>query len=64
MVLRARNLKIIPRGSKVSNNEYLAQTILTISYVEIQSPHYIGTWTLRDWIVGLSAEGNLSGVSW
>ena len=26
----------------------MAQTILIISYLEIQSPHYIGTWTLND----------------
>ena len=35
------------RGSKYFNNKYLAQTIVLISFVEIQSPHYVGTWTLR-----------------
>ena len=36
-----------PRGSKYLFNEYLAQTILTISHIEIQSPHNAGAWTLR-----------------
>ena len=39
----------IPRGSKTSNNEYLAQTIFINPYIETQGPHYnIGIWTLRD----------------
>ena len=38
-----------PRGSKHLQNEYLAETIFIISYVEAQSPHSIGTWTLRVW---------------
>ena len=24
----------------------MAQTLIIISYIEIQSPHYVGTWTL------------------
>ena len=43
------------QGSKVSNNEYLAQTIVITSYIEIQRPPCIGTWTLRDTEVLLSA---------
>ena len=37
----------IPYVSKSANNEYLAQTILRIPYVETQSPSYIGIWTLK-----------------
>ena len=37
-----------PKGSKYLNNEYFAQTISTMPYIETQSPHCIGTWTLRD----------------
>ena len=36
------------RGSKASNKEYLAPTIVRNPYLHIQSPHYTGTWTLRD----------------
>ena len=36
------------RVSKYLNTEYLAQTVLTLSYEEIQSPHHIGTWTLGE----------------
>ena len=36
-----------PGGSKYLNHEDLVQTILDLSYIGIQSPHYIGTWTLR-----------------
>ena len=32
---------------KYSNEEYLAQTIFRIPYIATQSPHHIGTWTLR-----------------
>ena len=42
--------KYKPRGSKASNKEYLAATILLSPYNEIQSPHYIGTLTLREGI--------------
>ena len=38
---------VYPRGSKTSKNEYLAQAILILPYVETRSPHFIGTWTLR-----------------
>ena len=34
---------LYPKESKYLDSKYLAQTILTISYIEIQSPHYIGT---------------------
>ena len=39
----------VPDGSKCAKNEYWAQDMLVISYIEIQNPHYmnIGTWTLR-----------------
>ena len=31
---------------QASDTEYLAQAVLTISYVEAQRSHYVGTWTL------------------
>ena len=36
-----------PRGSQCLNDEHLAQIVLIISYIEIQSPHYLVTWAPR-----------------
>ena len=43
-------LHMYPRGSKDLNDEYLAQTILTLPCVEAQGPRYIGTSTLRVYV--------------
>ena len=41
----------ITQGSKYVNTEYLARTMFMVSKIEIQSPHYVGTWILRDMCV-------------
>ena len=41
----ARNLYSECPRSQIYN-EYLAQTMLIVSYLEIQSRHHVGTWTL------------------
>ena len=35
------------RGSKASNEKYLAPTLVVNPYIETQSPPYLLTWTLR-----------------
>ena len=48
-------VRIIPQGSGLQNNEYLAQTIFMTPYVETQSPHYVGTSTL----IGFGYQGHI-----
>ena len=47
-----------PEGPRPQSNEPLVQTILRISHIETQSPHYIGTWILT--VVSFRFQGTLT----
>ena len=55
-------------GSKDSNKKVLAKTRTIIPYIETQSLHCIGTWTLREMVFGKRflrpLEGSLNKYAW
>ena len=51
-------LQRIRRGSKAPNEKYLAPTIIIIPYIEVQSPHCVGTWILGTDINSSRNEAN------